>query len=504
MGVGKDVPMAAPEKPGTKATGVEFTREQLLELVKTSPEAVVELVLMLQDQVRMLRREVSELKQEVRELKERLALNSRNSNKPPGSDGLGKPAVAPKNLREKSERKRGGQPGHPGSTLAQVEKPDHVMIHRIQTCRCGACAGVSLEAEPVIGYEKRQVFDLPPIALEVTEHRAEIKRCPHSGREVRAPFPQEANAPAQYGPRFRGLFVYFNQQQLLPFERLGQICSDLFGQPLSLATLQAANQSAYAELESFEAQVKSALLDSPVLHVDESGLRVEGKLQWVHSVSTKELTFYQVHPKRGTEAMKAADLIPRFEAWVVHDFWTPYFQYDCAHALCNQHLLRELKFLSEEQDQPWAGKMMKLLREFLTLSKEEPELDDALLEKCHRRYRALLKKARLLHPRRQERDKRGKQSKAANLLDRLEDYEHCILAFLANQEVPFTNNQAEQDIRMVKVKQKISGSFRTFKGAQIFARIRGFFSSARKQGRNLLESITEAIQGTPFLPASPT
>jgi transposase len=496
--------MAASEKPSTEKPGVEFTREELLGLVKTAPEGVVDLVLAVQEQVRLLQGQVSELRWEVRELRERLALNSRNSNKPPGSDGLSKPTAAPKSLREKSGRKRGGQPGHPGSTLAQVEKPDHVVTHRIHTCRCGACAGVSLEGEPIIGYEKRQVFDLPPIALEVTEHQAEIKRCPHSGREVRALFPDEANAPAQYGPRFRGLFVYFNQQQLLPFDRLGQICFDLFGQPLSRATLQAANQSAYVELESFETQVKSALLDSPVLHVDESGLRVEGKLQWVHSASTKELTFYSVHPRRGTEAMKAADLLPKFEAWIVHDFWAPYFQYDCVHALCNQHLLRELKFLFEEQKQPWAGKMMKLLREFHALSKKEPEMDDALIEKCHRRYRALLKKARLLHPRRAEGDKRGKQSKACNLLDRLEDYEHCIMAFLSSPEVPFTNNQAEQDIRMVKLKQKISGSFRTFKGAQIFARIRGFFSTARKQGRNLLESITETIQGTPFLPASPT
>jgi transposase len=496
--------MADPEKLGTKTTGVEFTREQLLELVKTAPEAVVELVLMLQDQVRMLRSEVGELKQEVKELKECLALNSRNSNKPPGSDGFSKPAATPKSLREKSGRKRGGQPGHPGSTLEQVEKPDRVVIHRIQRCRCGACAGVSLETQPVIGYEKRQVFDLPPLVLDVTEHRAEIKRCPHSGREVRALFPPEANARAQYGPRFRGLFVYLSQQQLLPFDRLGQLCSDLFGQPLSLATLQAVNQSAYTELENFEAQIKSALLDAPALHLDESGLRVEGKLQWIHSASTKELTFYSVHPKRGTEAMNAADLLPKFEAWAIHDFWAPYFQYDCAHALCNQHLLRELKFLFEEQEQAWAGKMMELLREFHSLSKEEPRPEDALIEKCHRRYRALLKKARLQHPCREEGEKRGKQSKAANLLDRLEDYEHCILAFLSDPEVPFTNNQAEQDIRMVKLKQKISGSFRTFQGAQIFARIRGFFSTARKQGRDLLESITQALQGNPFIPASPT
>jgi transposase len=348
------------------------------------------------------------------------------------------------------------------------------------------------------------VFELPLLRLEVTEHRAEIKHCPHSGREVRALFPAEISAPAQYGTRFSGLLVYLHEQQHLPFGRLGELCADLFGAPLSLGTLQEANENAFEALAGFEAQVVSALKAAPVIHVDESGLRVEGKLHWIHTACTAALTFYQVHARRGTEAMDAAALLPQREGWVVHDFWAPYFQYDCAHALCCEHLLRELKFLFEEESQPWAGAMMELLWEFHALSKAQPHLSEDLLKECHRRYQALLGEARLLHPRRAKGEKRGKQSKTCNLLDRMEDYDQCILAFLADPDVPFTNNQAERDIRMVKLREKIAGSFRTFKGALIFARIRGFFSTARKQGRNLLESVTEIFQGTPFIPAAPS
>lgn len=491
--------MAALDKSNRENAGPQFTREQLLEMVKVAPEAVVELVLALQEQVHLLQQEVRELRQEVAELKGRLAQNSRNSNKPPGSDGLSKPP-APKSLRTRGERKVGGQPGHPGHTLKQVEKPDHVIRHLLQSCPCGVCKGMPLIQEPVLRYEKRQVFDLPPLRLEVTEHQVEIKRCPHSGQEVRASFPAQVSAPAQYGLRFRSVLVYFNQQQLLPFDRLGEICRDLFAQPLSLATLVDSNQGAFEALEGFEAEVVSALREAAVAHVDESGLRVGGELQWVHTVATEQVTFYQVHPKRGTEAMNAANILPLREGWIVHDFWKPYFAYDCPHALCNQHLLRELKFLHEDQGQKWAGKMMELLREFHALSRDHPLLKESVIERCHSRCGALLVKARRLHPRRKPGEKRGKQSKACNLLDRMEDYEHCILAFLSNPEVPFTNNQAERDIRMVKIKEKISGSFRTLKGAQIFARIRGFFSTARKQGRNLLESATDALQGRPFTP----
>lgn len=491
--------MTVPGQPAGSEALPQFTRLQLLELAGTTPEALVDLVLALQEQNRILREQVISLEARVQEIEERVAKNSRNSDKPPGSDGLAKPP-APKSLRTKSGRKRGGQPGHPGSSLQPVEKPDYIVIHQLDSCPCGRCAGCSLLDQPVISYEKRQVFDLPPIRLEVIEHQSEIKCCPYSGRQVLAEFPAGVGAPLQYGTHFAGLMVYLNQQQLLPFERLGQLCEDLFGSSVSVATLQSANENAYTALAGFEARVVEGLVEAPVAHADESGLRVEGKLQWLHVVGNNRLTHYSVHPSRGGEAMDAANILPRRTGWTIHDFWKSYFQYDCAHAVCNQHLLRELRFFAEEKKEQWAGSLMGLLYEFNTLSKTEPLLEENTLEACHARYRAILKTARLLHPRTPAAGKRVKQSKACNLLNRLEDYDQCVLAFLSNPEVPFTNNQAEQDIRMIKVKQKISGAFRTLKGARTFARIRGFFSTARKQGRDLLTSITEALEGRAFVP----
>jgi transposase len=475
--------------------GRQFTRAELLDLASKAPEVLVELVLALQEQV-------AQLRQEVALLREQLAKHSRNSNKPPSSDGLSKPP-APKNLRGKSGRLPGGQRGHRGQTLEQVQTPDTVILHALDKCPCGLCQGVALDQEPLLGIEKRQVFDLPPVRrLEVTEHQVEIKRCPCSGQEVRAAFPAEVKAATQYGERFLGLTVYLNTQQLLPFERVSQLCEDLFKARIGLGTLSEANRRTYEALGAFEAQVADHLHAAPVVHFDESGVRVAGKLHWLHVACTGALTFYSVHPWRGSEATDADGILPGHQGWKVHDFWSPYFSSEeGGHALCNQHILRELKFLFEEHKERWAGELMDLLEEFHERSKAAAEIDERLLEECHERYQGLLKRARRKHPRRPKGQKRGKQSKECNLLERLEDYEYCILAFLSDSQVPFTNNQAERDIRMMKVKQKISGCFRTLPGARCFARIRGFFSTARKQGHNLLDSITQALRGHLFDPA---
>ena len=466
-----------------------LTREQLLALARSAPEVLVDLMLAMQEQIRVLTLKVAELEA-------RLAQNSRNSHRPPGSDGLGK-APAPKSLRVKSGRRPGGQPGHPGHTLRQVETPEHTLVHAVEACPCGQCGGVSLAGEPLLGYEARQVFDLPPRRLEVTEHRAEIKRCPVSGRQVCAAFPTGVSAAAQYGVRFQSLLVYLHTAQLLPFARISQLCGDLFGAPVGAGTLAALNASLAHSLAGHEAAVVAALQKAEVLHCDESGVRVAGKLHWLHTAGTGELTFYHVHAKRGTEAMEAAGILPHFKGWAVHDFWSPYLRYqECLHAFCNAHLLRELKFLLEEEHLPWAGQLMELLGEFQALKKARPRLSEGLIEKCQRRYHALLKAARRRHPRPAVNAARAKQSKAANLLARLEDYDQCILAFLSVPAVPFTNNQAEQDIRMIKVRQKISGCFRTLEGARVFATIRGFLSTARKQGKDLLEALTQAFSST--------
>ena len=464
-------------------------RRQLWALARTCLGALIALLLRLESRVRKLERQVQTLKG-------RLALSSRNSSKPPSSDGLSKPA--PKSLRPKSGRRRGGQPGHPGRTLQPVEQPDYVVAHRLGLCPCGLCQGRSLRDEPVAGYEKRQVFDVPTKLLEVTEHQAEIKRCPVSGRLVTAAFPESIEAPAQYGPRFRGLMIYFNNRQFIPYERLTEVSEDVFGQPLSEATVVTANQRIYQHLAPFERKVKLLLPQAALVHADESGLRVAGKLHWLHVVCTPCLTFYGVHRKRGRKAMDELDILPHCHGWMLHDHLKAYFTYqDCLHALCNEHHLRELKFLFEEQQEAWAQELSTFLLGAKKQVEDQGVLDEPEFKRVLARYHAILAKGRRRHPRRQ-----GKQaqSKAANLLDRLEAYDLSVLAFLFDPNVPFTNNQGERDIRMEKVRQKISGCFRTLHGARVFARIRSYVSTCRKQGRNILDELENAVRGKPFIP----
>lgn len=465
-------------------------RRQLWKLARTCLSALIALLLRLESRVRQLERQVQALQG-------RLALTSRNSSKPPSSDGLAKPT--PKSLREKSGRRRGGQPGHPGRTLQPVEEPDHLVAHRLGTCPCGLCQGRSLRDLPVVGYEKRQVFEVPVKLLEVTEHRAEIKRCPVSGRLVTAAFPESIEAPAQYGPRFRGLMIYFNNRQFIPYDRLTEVSEDVFGQPLSEATVVRANQRVYRNLAPFEQEVKGLLPQAALVHADESGLRVAGKLHWLHVVCTPWLTFYGVHGQRGRDAMDELDILPHCHGWMLHDHLKAYFTYqDCLHALCNEHHLRELKFLYEEQQEAWAQELSTFLLDAKKQVEQHGVLQEREFKQALARYHAILAKGRRRHPRRQ-----GKQaqSKAANLLDRLEDYDLSVLAFLFDPDVPFTNNQGERDIRMEKVRQKISGCFRTLHGARVFARIRSYISTCRKQGRNIMDELENAVRGKPFIPS---
>lgn len=465
-------------------------RQQLFQWARTGLSKLIDLLLSLEEQVRQLRRQV-------KELQARLALNSRNSSKPPSTDGLAKPA--PKSLRQKSGRRPGGQPGHPGRTLEPVLRPDQVHRHALGRCPCGHCGSRSLRGEPVLGHEKRQVFDLPSKPLEVTEHQAEIKRCPVSGWLVTAAFPEGVSAPVQYGPRFKAQMVYFNVEHFIPFTRLTRICEDLYGQPLSEATIVAANQSSYAHLAVFEQRVVELLPQAPVNGCDESGVRVAQRLHWLHVVSNPQLTFYGVHAQRGAEAMDEFGILPRCKNWLIHDHWKPYFTYrDCFHALCNEHHLRELKFVAEEDHEPWAQEMSQFLLDCLARREREGVLDERQFKRVQARYRAIIKKGRYLHPRPTG---RGPQSKAANLLRRLEDFEMSVLAFTIFAEVPFTNNGAERDIRMEKTRQKISGCFRTLHGARVFARLRSYISTCRKQRRNILEALQQAILGKPFMPA---
>jgi len=439
-------------------------------------------------------------------LQESAALNSRNSSKPPSTDGYAKPK--PKSLRGKSGKKTGGQPGHPGTTLKPVEIPDKTEIHPLSSCPCGC--GSDLSGQPVLDYESRQVFDLPPQKLMVTEHLVEVKRCPISGDLVHTPWPVGVNAPVQYGPNFLAWLTYLNTQQFIPLARVDQMSFDLFGQHVSEDTILTAIKTVGQGLLPFSQTIKEQILQEPVVNGDESGIRVKSKLYWLHVLSTATMTWYGVHQKRGREALDFFALLPEFEGRLVHDCWQSYLDLPCLHALCNAHILRELVFIHEECNQVWAKSLFDILLD-MNQKREEQKLvalcfqPERLLE-WHQQYQEILNEGREVNPpiipASDAPIKRGrkKQTKAQNLLDRLDDHENSVLAFLHDFQVPFTNNLAEQDIRMIKVKQKVSGSFRTLEGAELFATIRSYISTVRKQGRSIFQELKAAISGNPFIP----
>ena len=463
-----------------------------------------------------------ELQGRVRTLEERLAGNSRNSSKPPSSDGYAKPA--PKSLRKRSGRPSGGQKGHKGHTLRLVDKPDHTVPHCVPQCkRCGRSL---VEREPD-RVERRQVFDLPEPKLEVTEHRAEIKTC-LCGHVNHASFPEGVKAPVQYGPRVKSTVVYLKDYQLLPSERLTEIMRDLFGcARFSEGTVANFSAECFRRLEPVDEFLRQQVTAAPVAGFDETGVRTNGSLHWLHVelcefnvVSTEYLTWYFGHRKRGTEAMDAAGVLPNFEGRAVHDFWRSYSNYDCEHVelcefngFCNAHLSRELVFLWEQQDQRWAADMLAHLltiKEAVDTAKESgaESLPPAMREEFRARYMEVVNVGYEQNPPpkpttgKQKRGRR-KQTKARNLLDRFRDYPDQILAFMYDFAVPFDNNLSERDLRMMKLKQKISGTFRTFQGLLSFCRTRSYVATARKNGLSAFEALWRVFEGAPFLPSPP-
>lgn len=439
-------------------------------------------------------------------LEEQNAQNSQNSSKPPSSDVYQKPQ--PKSERKKSGKKSGGQPGHKGHTLKPVDNPDHTVVHKITLCPCGC--GADLSRRQPIRLERRQVFDLPPQKLEVTEHVVEFKVCPRSGNEVHATWPEGVDAPVQYGLQFHGWLAYLCVQQLLPLERIGQMCEDLFGQGISDATVQSAVNKTDLSLAPFKVAVVNHLQQAAVAHADESGSRVSKKLHWLHVVCTQLVTWYGIHTKRGREAIASFGILLAFRGTLIHDCLPSYFDLSCNHGLCNGHILRELTFVYEVMHQSWAGALHKLLLDMKQAvtehNKRKTACSPADLSRWRRRYRALLRKGRMANPKTAPppgHAKRGrkKQTKPQNLLDRLEKHEDWVLAFLRDFRIPFTNNLAEQDIRMIKVKQKISGCFRTMQGAEQFLAVRSYISTVRKNGQQIFPAIVSALTGNPFIPS---
>jgi transposase len=448
-----------------------------------------------------------EIEVKLADLLQKQAVNSQNSSKPPSQDGYAKPR--PKSLRIISGKKPGGQPGHTGYTLKPVEKPDFTEIHLVSICPCGC--GSDLSKEPVLAFESRQVFDLPPQKLIVTEHKVEVKRCPVSGKLVHTPWPTGVTAPVQYGPNYLAWLTYLNTQQFIPLARIDQMSFDLFGQHVSEDTVINSTRDIGQALHPFSVAMKALLLLAPVLHADETGLRVLKKLYWLHILSTQTLTWYGVHEKRGREAVDHFGILPKFKNRLVHDCWQTYLDLACLHALCNAHILRELTFIHEVCGQAWAKKLIDLLVDMNKKREEQKKVASCFPEvqllEWHQQYQDIVHEGREANPPiipppdAPKKRGRKKQTKAQNLIERLEKYEECVLAFLEDFQIPFTNNQGEQDARMQKVKQKVSGCFRTFEGAELFALIRSYISTVRKQGRSVFQELKAALHGNPFIPA---
>jgi transposase len=421
-------------------------------------------------------------------LASRLGLNSKNSSKSPSSDPNRK-----KELKEPGSRKPGGQHGHVGTTLKPFSDPDLIKV--IQIDRKTLPQG---NYRPV-GYETRQVADLD-ISMFVTEWRAEILE-DQNGKRYVAQFPKDVTRPVQYGIGVKVNAVYMSQYQLVPYNRIEDHFLDQMGIPISAGTINNFNKDAFDRLESFESWVKEQLAFSPLIHSDETGINIGGIRRWLHNVSNDSFTCFYPHAKRGCEAMDEMGILPKSHGIICHDHWKPYFKYGDLHALCNAHHLRELERAVEQDQQIWAGQMIILLKEINKATHEAGGCLETMESEHYRiRYHQLLHEAELECPPPDvaEKKKRGKtaRSKARNLLERLRNFENETLRFMDDEKVPFSNNQAENDLRMTKVQQKISGCFRSMDGAKTFCRIRSYLSTCRKHGVTASEALRLLFHGS--------
>jgi transposase len=541
---------------------ITLTRQQLYELYYEGPEATIHLIegllKELADQEQILgerqqriidaqhernERQAAQLKRVKEKLERQVCLNyqltrriqelqaelerhergevrrdSHNSSLPPALDP---PAVKAQNavrrtrsLRRRTGKKVGGQVGHRGSTLRRVGRPDRVVTYRPQ--HCGRCAAALSDCR-VTAVERRQVFELPPVRVEVTEHRVETRRCAACGERTKAAFPREVRAPAQYGEGVRARATYLHKYQLLPFARTAEAMRELFGCALSPGTLHTTRGRLAGKLVGAEARIKAALRAAEVIGADETGLRVAGHSHWIHVARTDELTHYAADARRGKLAMDAIGILPSFTGVCVRDGWFSYDEYRQArHALCNVHLLRELLYVEEvaAEQQQWTRPLAKLLLDIkaeVERAREQGEtkLSDKQLATFTARYDRLVKRAARLNPppkaekpdvllKRYKVVRAKRRDPARPLISRLQTRREQVLRFMTDFRVAFDNNATERDIRMVKLQQKISGCFRTEDGAAAFCRIRSYLSTARKQGYGVLAALVRAFRGKPI------
>ena len=462
---------------------------------------------------RLLRR-IRELEHEV-ERGPGIVRDSHNSSLPPSLDPPWKKVPRTRSLRKKSGRPVGGQPGHCGATLQQVAPPDHLITHSPASCPgCGA----SLDEAEVVASARRQVFDLPDVRLSITEHRRETRRCPDCGTHASGEFPSSLRAPTQYGPRLLARAAYLNLYQLLPVARTSEALSDLFGCPVSPATVERAGRFSSGKLVRSEQRLKAAIRDSPVVGADETGLRVAGTNGFVHVARTDGLTHFAYDTRRGRDAMNEVGILPQFKGTLVRDGYHSYASFgQCRHGLCNAHLLRELVFVEEidPAQAAWTRPLASLLIEIKEAAESaraagRAQFSEGVKSTYLRRYDRLVKKADRRNPPPAEetgggdspQEKRPPPSPARRLINRLSRRRDEVLRFMNDLAVWFDNNGSERDLRMVKLQQKIGGCFRTEHGARDFCRVRSYLSTARKQGHPLLYALERVLNGKPLPPVN--
>ncbi len=447
-----------------------------------------------------------ELRERINELESSPNQNRQNRNKPPSTGFFGNKKPKLSSSRETSGKRQGGQKGHPGFTLRMSESPDEIITNRL--CNCKYCGQVIKDVE-VIDYERRQKFDII-IKRKVTEYRSEIKKCPYCNRKSKADFPDSVPKPVQFGNTILTITTYLRTYHLIPYYRIKEITREVFGLSVSTATIQKAETKCFHILKGATNYIKNKLIKADVINCDETGINVNGHVHYCHVISTEKLTFYFHNRSRGSRAMKKMGVLPRFRGVAVHDFWKPYFKYkNCEHAVCNVHILRELKEISRNETQKWSLEMSDLLREIKKcvdgVKKQGNNMKEETIRAFKEKYDSILMKGFKENPPQKLEVHKGKrgmqaQSDAKNLLDRLSKYKTEVLRFATDLRVPFGNNQAERDIRMITIQQKISGNFRTPHGADAFCRIRGYISTIMKNNMPVLGSLNAVFEGVPPLP----
>jgi len=355
----------------------------------------------------------------------------------------------------------------------------------------------------------KQLFDIPKIQLEVTEYQQHSKTCPCCNTLNKPNYPANLKSYVQYGDNIKAFVAYLNSYQMLPYDRISELLEDFISHKISTGTIYNMLNNFHDKLEQFENDSKDLLLKSDVIHVDETGNRVKDKLHWTHVISTSIITYYMIHQKRGKEAIDVMDILPNFKGIAVHDHWKPYYSYECDHSYCNAHHLRELVGIIQNEEVRWASDMHSLLtnmNNYIYKLKENGKTNPSKgkIEQFFQQYDKICQSALKFYPppdKLPKNKRKPKQSKGKNLLDRFIEYKDETLRFFVNLLVPFTNNLAERDLRMIKVKEKISGCFASFKGAQIFNRIRGYISTAKKNNRSVFNELRNALDGKYYMPS---